>query len=43
MVKKGYDHPQGVWPHLKIFGYAEDNSVGDSERDKQEMKTGEEI
>ena len=28
-----------VWPHLKILWYVEDNSVGDSERNKMERKT----
>ena len=32
-----------VWPHLKIFGYVEDNSAGDSERSKKERKTEEEM
>ena len=25
-----------VWPHLKILGHGEDNSAGDSERNKKE-------
>ena len=31
------------WPHLKILGHVEDNSVGDSERSKKERKTEEEM
>ena len=30
---------QIVWPHLKIFWHVEDNSAGDSERNKKERKT----
>ena len=30
-----------VWSHLKILWHGEDNSAGDSERDKKERKTGE--
>ena len=32
-----------VWPHLKILGHSKDNSAGDSERSKKEMKTEEEM
>ena len=32
-----------VWPYLKFLGHGEDNSAGDSERNKKEGKTEEEI
>ena len=32
-----------VRPHLKILWYGEDNSTGDSERNKKERKTEEEM
>ena len=32
-----------VWPHLKILGHGEDNSVVDSERSKGERKSEEEM
>ena len=41
MVKKM--QTQMVWPHLKILGSGEDNSVGDSERSNKERKTEEEM
>ena len=30
-----------VWPHLKILGHGEDNSVGDSESSKERKTEGE--
>ena len=32
-----------VWPHLKILWHGEDNSAGDSEMNKKERKTEEEM
>ena len=32
-----------VWPHFKIFWHGEDSSAGDSERNKKEKKTKEEV
>ena len=32
-----------VWPHLKILWHGEDNSAGDSERNKKERKTEEDV
>ena len=32
-----------VWPHLKILWHSEDNSAGDTERNKKESKTEEMI
>ena len=32
-----------VWPHLKTLCHGEDNSAGDSERNKKERKTGDEM
>ena len=29
-----------IWPHLKILGHGEDNSAGDSERNKTEEEMG---
>ena len=34
---------QMEWPHLKILWHGEDNSAGDSERDKKERKTEEDM
>ena len=34
---------QMVWPHLRIFWHGEDNSAGDSKRNKKERKTEEEM
>ena len=31
------------WPHLKILWHGEDNSAGDSERNKKERKTEKEM
>ena len=32
-----------VWPHLKILCHGKDNSAGDSERNKKERKTEDEM
>ena len=34
---------QMVWPSLKIFWHGEDNSAGDSKRNKKERRTEEEM
>ena len=41
MIKKR--ETQMVWPHLKILWHGEDNSARDSERNKKERKTEEEM